>query len=743
MCKNYASILQIFENGGLELVTGFLSSEDPDIKKNALEVLVQMLRDFDIRHKLLDNNSLIAVVGLINSEFPTLQKLALEASSQAFLDKKLREMAEEIKILPILLGILSNPDSTELHLSALSATANLLEDAEILQQMSSAGHIQRLLTIVTGASESSPAQISSQEDSQKSAKKQQTSRPKKGKTTERDASGKKEEKQLPTLTPEAKVLACQILMKAAKKEDIRQILHDAGAEQSLLSLLTNEDAEVRAAAANVIGVFSEHSLAQQTIAKLGGVEILTRLLRSENIRIRSAGVFALSKLTTRNPGSCKDFMGVSNAVETLVSFLSHTGTWNEAMLLNTLTTISNLSNETVGRKKLLAASLIKGLVVVFTSRYHRIQAKSASLLASLLLDDSARQEFIVLGGLPALVSLLSSAYPEARRAACLAIRSVVRDTETATVLYDLGALDELYLLNQNGVLKSYFCEMAIQQILDCHSILKFALTGRLDTMGDLFYDVGPLRAAEKLKTLQFYADEPLDHRRPVYLLNSRKAPEPAPIVQEAATASTEDSLTDKKKSTKSQKKPVSRKTPPAHEANTSIQVESSPPTALEAEKVPSPDKDKPVPPVSDPNLQAWVKTVKERIRPTFPISRQAEALASLVANLLGGPFPKDKALDCDATRKVADYRCQRNTNLVPIGVIDVGNYLHRALLFKFLAGVISLPCSLVRGEYGISYNTVRVTGSQEEQHEVVVDLMNHPGRLISVSSQEAMEYLRL
>nr|VZH95542.1 unnamed protein product [Spirometra erinaceieuropaei] len=586
--------------------------------------------DFDIRHKLLDNNSLIAVVGLINSEFPTLQKLALEASSQAFLDKKLREMAEEIKILPILLGILSNPDSTELHLSALSATANLLEDAEILQQMSSAGHIQRLLTIVTGVSEGIPAQIPSQEDSQKSAKKQQTTRPKKGKTTERDASGKKEEKQLPTLTPEAKVLACQILMKAAKKEDIRQILHDAGAEQSLLSLLTNEDAEVRAAAANVIGVFSEHSFAQQTIAKLGGVEILTRLLRSENIRIRSAGVFALSKLTTRNPGSCKDFMGVSNAVETLVSFLSHTGTWNEAMLLNTLTTISNLSNETVGRKKLLAASLIKGLVVVFTSRYHRIQAKSASLLANLLLDESARQEFILLGGLPALVSLLSSAYPEARRAACLAIRSVVRDTETATVLYDLG-----------------------------------------------------------------------------------------------------------------QKKPVSRKTPPAHEANPSIQVESSPPTALEAEKVPSPDKDKPVPPVSDPNLQAWVKTVKERIRPTFPISRQAETLASLVANLLGGPFPKDKALDCDATRKVADYRCQRNTNLVPIGVIDVGNYLHRALLFKFLAGVISLPCSLVRGEYGISYNTVRVTGSQEEQHEVVVDLMNHPGRLISVSSLEAMEYLRL
>ncbi|BHF66066.1 Armadillo repeat-containing protein 3 [Sparganum proliferum] len=693
--------------------------------------------------------SLIAVVGLINSEFPTLQKLALEASSQAFLDKKLREMAEEIKILPTLLGILSNPDSTELHLSALSATTNLLEDVEIVQQMSSAGHIQRLLTIVTGTSEGSPVQISPQEDLQKSAKKQQTSRPKKGKTTERDASGKKEEKQLPTLTPEAKVLACQILMKAAKKEDIRQILHDAGAEQSLLSLLTNEDAEVRAAAANVVGVFSEHSLAQQTIAKLGGVEILTRLLRSENIRIRSAGVFALSKLTTRNPGSCKDFLGVSNAVETLVSFLSHTGTWNEAMLLNTLTTISNLSNETVGRKKLLAASLIKGLIVVFTSRYHRIQAKSASLLASLLLDESARQEFIMLGGLPALVSLLSSAYPEARRAACLAIRSVVRDTETATVLYDLGALDELYLLNQNGVLKSYFCEMAIQQILDCHSILKFALTGRLgflDTMGDLFYDVGPLRAAEKLKTLQFYADEPLDHRRPVYLLNSRKAPEPVSIVQEAAIASTEDTLMDKKKPTKSQKKPVSRKTPQAHEANPSIQVGSSPSAALEAEKVPSPDKDvkdKPVPPVNDPNLQAWVKTVKEKIRPTFPISRQAETLASLVANLLGGPFPKDKALDCDATRKVADYRCQRNTNIVPIGVIDVGNYLHRALLFKFLAGVISLPCSLVRGEYGISYNTVRVTGSQEEQYEVVVDLMNHPGRLISVSSQEAMEYLRL
>ncbi|VDK78295.1 unnamed protein product [Dibothriocephalus latus] len=269
--------------------------------------------------------------------------------------------------------------------------------------MTSAGHIQRLLAIVSGTPEVNTAQQPPKEDSQKPLKKQQTSRPKRGKTTERDLLEKKEEKKVPILTPEAKMFACQILMKAAKKEEVRQILHDAGAERSLLALLTNEDAEVRAAAANVIAVFAEHSLVQQTIAKMG-----------------------------------RDFLGVSNAVETLVSFLSQTGLWNEAILLNTLTTISNLANETVGRNKLLAASVIKGLTVVLTSRYHRIRAKSVGLLANLLLDDSARQEFITSGGLPALANLLSSAYPETRRSACSAICSVVRDTKTASVLYDLG-----------------------------------------------------------------------------------------------------------------------------------------------------------------------------------------------------------------------------------------------------------------------------------------------------------------
>lgn len=33
-------------------------------------------------------------------------------------------------------------------------------------------------------------------------------------------------------------------------------------------------------------------------------------------------------------------------------------------------------------------------------------------------------------------------------------------------------------------------------------------------------------------------------------------------------------------------------------------------------------------------------------------------------------------------RRISDYRCQRNTNVVPIGVLNCGSYLQRALLFK-------------------------------------------------------------
>ncbi|VDM22575.1 unnamed protein product [Hydatigera taeniaeformis] len=65
-------------------------------------------------------------------------------------------------------------------------------------------------------------------------------------------------------------------------------------------------------------------------------------------------------------------------------------------------------------------------------------------------------------------------------------------------------------------------DIAIKSILDTNPVLKFAMTGFLDvsdTTGDVFYDVGPLKASDRLKSLQCYAKEPVNEGRPIWLLN--------------------------------------------------------------------------------------------------------------------------------------------------------------------------------------------------------------------------------
>jgi hypothetical protein len=120
-----------------------------------------------------------------------------------------------------------------------------------------------------------------------------------------------------------------------------------------------------------------------------------------------------------------------------------------------------------------------------------------------------------------------------------------------------------------------------------------------------------------------------------------------------------------------------------------------------------------------------------------------------VSNRLGG----EGTADILARTTQAIEHVRSNDDRVLIGRLTAGVCRHRAILFKYLADQVGLPCRLVRGYHGGMpdeggeppvWNTVPVRplpdGSGHEWR--VVDVMQSPSRLLLEDSQEAKAYVR-
>jgi hypothetical protein len=131
------------------------------------------------------------------------------------------------------------------------------------------------------------------------------------------------------------------------------------------------------------------------------------------------------------------------------------------------------------------------------------------------------------------------------------------------------------------------------------------------------------------------------------------------------------------------------------------------------------------------------------------VALKAQHLALYVSNRLGGEGTADLG---DRTERAIDD-ARSHDHRVLIGRLTAGVCRHRAILFKYLADQVGLPCRLVRGYHGGMpdqdggahvWNTVPVRplpdGSGYEWH--VVDVMQSPDRLLPENSPEAAEYVR-
>ncbi|XP_039088944.1 armadillo repeat-containing protein 3 isoform X2 [Hyaena hyaena] len=735
MSAEYTSKVQIFENGGLEPLIRLLASPDPDVKKNSIECIYNLVQDFQCRTTLQELNVVPPILDLLKSEYPIIQLLALKTLGVITNDKGARAMLRDNQGVDHLIKILETKELNDLHIEALSVIANCLEDMDTLILIQQTGGLKKLLSFAENST-----------------------------------------------IPDIQKNAAKAITKAAYDPEIRKLFHEQEVEKCLVALLGSENDGTKIAASQAISAMCENSGSKEFFNNQG-IPQLILLLKGDNEEVREAASLALANLTTCNTANA-NAVAEADGVDPLINILSST---RDGAVANAATVLANLAMQEPLRVNIQNHDVVRALIGPLRSANTVVQSKAALTVAATACDVEARTELRNSGGLEPLVELLRSKNEEVRRHASWAVMVCANDELMAVELCKLGALDILEEVNLSVSRKNKFSEMAYNKLLNNNLSLKYSVTGYLSSsniISDGFYDYGrflnylQINPGTKLLPLKdLCLQEPSDQRA-VLLVNSKSSDvSPPPSTEDKSSdvgygrsISSSSSLrrASKEKSNTGFGSPTEEKSEPPSGRNTAVSKGTTKEKGSrkvrgkkEEEKVKEEEEASTLPklmgegspekewyPPFDPDFCVYVYEVTKSIFPITNIKEQIEVLAKYVAEKMGGKISKEKLHDFSWELHISELKFQLKSNVVPIGQIKKGIFYHRALLFKALADKIGIGCSLVRGEYCRAWNEVKLMnetpkgliGVLPPPEVYIVDLMFHPGGLMKLRSREADLY---
>eukprot|EP01025_Chloroclados_australasicus_P019060 TRINITY_DN2023_c0_g3_i1.p1 TRINITY_DN2023_c0_g3~~TRINITY_DN2023_c0_g3_i1.p1 ORF type:complete len:729 (-),score=72.40 TRINITY_DN2023_c0_g3_i1:967-3153(-) len=124
----------------------------------------------------------------------------------------------------------------------------------------------------------------------------------------------------------------------------------------------------------------------------------------------------------------------------------------------------------------------------------------------------------------------------------------------------------------------------------------------------------------------------------------------------------------------------------------------------------------------DKNLVRFLLEVVDSIQNIFDVLQKVKILAEMTADRLGGPAVVGQVAELYWSQDVK----QKESLKIQLGDLNIGQHIHRAIMFKFLADNLSVPVRLQWGEEGDQAYL------WEGENEYEVDLMQNPGNITKV-----------
>ncbi|XP_068565873.1 armadillo repeat-containing protein 3 isoform X1 [Cebidichthys violaceus] len=463
---------QIFDNKGLPPLIQLLSSPDPDVSKNSLEIIFNLVQDHQSRLAVHELGGIPPLLDLLKSDFPVIQHLALKTLQHVTIDKDTCNTLREEQGFEKLMDILSNTEFRDLHAVALRVVANCMSDSESLQLIHKGGGLTRLMEFV-----------------------------------------------LTPNMPEIQSNAVKCIARVAQSSENRKLLHEQNVEKVLVELLSVADISVKTATCQAVSAMSFHLASKDSFRDLGGVPAVVRLLSNDSLVLREAATQALSNLTQSNQLNAfavYEAEGHEILVQQLYGSCPRT-------VANSAATLGNMAGQEVIRCSVLSHGAIQALVEPLKSTDTQVLVNSTLCLAVLACDAEARAELLRARGLQPLVNLLQTYQKEVLHNACLAINVCATDVPIAVEMCKFGALEMLQQINQSVTRRSSFSRLAMISLLNSNLSVKYSLTGHLastDVISEGFYDAGKVPAGQRVLTLKELSEQPFNEQRPIIVVNT-------------------------------------------------------------------------------------------------------------------------------------------------------------------------------------------------------------------------------
>ncbi|XP_024937050.1 armadillo repeat-containing protein 3 isoform X1 [Cephus cinctus] len=646
-----------------------IQSSDPDVKKNSIEIIYNLLEDPVGFANILGTKtfSFPLIYKLLAEPYPVIQKIALDVLENLVSrnkDDQLQENFQSTGGLQALLNILDNDEWIDVHSKTLNVLALASDNIKTVELLNNIGGILRLFKYMENA-----------------------------------------------MNSKLRHEAFSIIVRLANSSTGRKALYNYGIIDYLLETVAEAVTfDFYEVSCYGIAKMTLDKSAAQELALKNPIKKLLDILKNENLKwfIRQAASFALKELLKADRKNCKNFLDVKGQTLLLWLLKQPIGKISAETQIIAIEALSTVVEYAEFNSTLLNADLVDAMCSSFESKYHQsdeLPISSCQAIGKICIDKHGRDLFIRVNGPVRLYNLLKSSESlPVKNAAVQLIQELSADSSLAALLIKAGCFT--YMTNEQtdfNIISSW--KTCKETLLAAYLPAKFAFTGRLslhDVTQDGFYVMRrtfcPFPILDDLFRLKIC---PLD---PIYVINFSQPP-----------SDYQDTLNLQYEKEKSQilgTRRTSTRTSISRKSFASIEVINS---AMEWKF----GKLQP-----DPYLYEYLELFKcklianeiaETSSTTLPglanmsfIESRARLLGKFVARQMSGPDPDCQCRNHQFDIHISEIKLDIETSVIPLGQVRVGSFLERALLFKVMADKICLPTALVRGQYGKAWVEIAI-----------------------------------
>ncbi|XP_043798435.1 uncharacterized protein LOC122717944 isoform X1 [Apis laboriosa] len=389
--------------------------------------------------------------------------------------------------------------------------------------------------------------------------------------------------------------------------------------------------------------------------------------------------------------NCEDFLSIQGQ-NYLLWLMKTIGKVPVEILVDAVDCLISIARNQVLRDIIINTDIIEAMCASFELTcisMDDFKIACCKALSMMCLEEKGRQEFLKIEGPKRLYNLLCDIKSiPIRNAAAQLIQLLCADPVLANAFVSARFLN--YMLNNRStarIVPSW--DTCIEALFDSHLPIKFAFTGRLslhDITHDGFYvlrrNVCTFPILDDILRFKFC---PLE---PIYVVNCS---EPEDCNQLNLEESKETISRGVFLSTEIAKLTLDTKFG-------TLQRDTCLYNYVELFKCKL---------IANESRNVVSKTTKGFININYVVSR-AQMLAKFVSQQMSGPDPLITCVDHQLEIHLKEIKDTIETSVIPLGMLRVGSYFERALLFKVIADRIHLPAALVRGEYGKAWIEIAV-----------------------------------